>query len=50
MYDGDFDTDGDLDGVDLETFASAFVVYDPAADFNNDTSIDAADMQVRVAK
>ena len=49
---GDFDNDGDADGLDLAAFASAFgstsgdLNYNPGADFDNNGCVDESDLAV----
>ena len=41
---GDFDEDGDVDGLDLQVFEAAMVSYNADADFNEDSAVDGEDL------
>jgi hypothetical protein len=43
---GDFDYDGDVDGLDIEIFINAYVSTDSEADLNGDDEVDWEDLKV----
>jgi len=46
LCEGDFDTDGDVDGSDLSIFISAYAIGDLTADLENNGVVDTDDLAV----
>ena len=47
---GDFEPDGDVDGLDLDIFKAAYAINDLTADLNNSGIVDTNDLAIFAAE